>query len=222
MKQVLTFLNELQKNNSKEWFDAHRSHYESVRLKFSSFVQQLIDGLSVLDPSVRGLRVQDCMFRLNRDLRFSPDKRPYKTHMSAFIAPFGRKSGYAGYYFHLEASDGRYLMGHQLDSGIYGPDPAILKSVREAILMDGAGFEAVVHKAGGFQLETEVSLKRVPRGFPVDSPWAEYLKMRHFILNKPLREEAVLADDLLEQTMTSFAKTVEFNNWLNKAVAYAR
>lgn len=102
MKQVVEFLTLLHENNDKAWFDSHKEMYKRALSCFEVFTAKLIDGIAAFDPSVRGLTVKDCTWRIYRDTRFSPDKTPYKTHMGAFVAPRGKKGGYSGYYFHVE------------------------------------------------------------------------------------------------------------------------
>ena len=102
MKQVVEFLTLLHENNDKAWFDSHKEMYKRALSCFEEFTAKLIDGIAAFDPSVRGLTVKDCTWRIFRDTRFSPDKTPYKTHMGAFVAPRGKKGGYSGYYFHVE------------------------------------------------------------------------------------------------------------------------
>ena len=101
MKEVIDFFRRLHDNNDRAWFDAHRAEWAHVKGRFAAFTEQLIAGISEFDPTVRGLRVQDCTYRIARDTRFSPDKSPYKTYIGAYIAPKGKKSGFAGYYFHI-------------------------------------------------------------------------------------------------------------------------
>ena len=221
MKRVLNFLSQIQVNNTREWFKAHHSEYVEANAFFEAFVEQLIQGISRFDPTISGLKPKDCMFRFYRDIRFSPNKMPFKTHLGAYICQQGKKSPYAGYYFHIEPKGNGFLDGHQLDAGLYGPPPNILKSVREEIMLNGATFEAVLKEASSFVLEDSQALKKVPRGFPADSPWVEYLKLKNPCLCKHLDDPFLLSDRLLENTLEAFSQTVPFNNWLNKAVEYA-
>ena len=107
MLQVSTikFLKDLTKNNNKPWFDAHRTMYESARADFAGFIQQVIDKHGKKDATIKHLVAKDCMFRINRDIRFSKDKTPYKNNFGASINKGGKKSRYAGYYFHLSPGD---------------------------------------------------------------------------------------------------------------------
>ena len=164
MKQVVEFLTLLHENNDKAWFDSHKEMYKRALSCFEEFTAKLIDGIAAFDPSVRGLTVKDCTWRIFRDTRFSPDKTPYKTHMGAFVAPRGKKGGYSGYYFHVEPvwDERSWSHGHQLTTGLYCPLPEVLRSVRDEILDNGAEIEAAIREAKGFVLDESNKLKRLP------------------------------------------------------------
>jgi uncharacterized protein (TIGR02453 family) len=83
--QTLRFLTQLKKNNNKPWFDAHRPQYEAARIDFSNFIHLIIDALQKSDRTITGLTSKDCLFRINRDIRFSKDKTPYKVAFGASI-----------------------------------------------------------------------------------------------------------------------------------------
>lgn len=221
MELVLHFLKQIKDNNHKEWFDAHKDEYLTATSIFNDFVEQLILGISTFDASVKGLTVKDCTYRFYRDVRFSPNKQPYKTHFGAYIAPYGKKSGYAGYYFHVEPLGNGFLNGSQLDAGLYLPQPAILKSVREEISLNGDGFLKAVGKSKEMTLDHSAALKKVPRGFSPQSPYADYLKLKNFLLGKEVNDQFLLDKNLLSSTLEIFRSSAPFVIWLNKAVAYA-
>ena len=125
MKQVVEFLTLLHENNDKAWFDSHKEMYKRALSCFEVFTAKLIDGIAAFDPSVRGLTVKDCTWRIYRDTRFSPDKTPYKTYVSALISPYGRHADRACYYLHL---DPRPEEGG-LYGGLWHPEPAVLLSL---------------------------------------------------------------------------------------------
>jgi len=223
MKKVIEFLTELRDNNNREWFEANKNVYKAAQAEFNDFVERLIGGIASFDDSVSGRAVKDCVYRIYRDVRFSKDKSPYKTHMGAFIAPGGRNSGNAGYYFHVEPTRDGMIGGNILSAGIYMPDPKVLKSIREDILYNSDAFLAAVNKADGFGFDTRGSLKRVPLGYPADSPMAEYLKMKDDMsLYRYVDNDFFLASGLLERIVAEYAKTADFVGWLNRAAAYAR
>lgn len=221
MKKVIDFLAELRLNNNRDWFEANRSRYKEVQSELSDFTQQLIDGIAGFDPSVKGLAVRDCTYRINRDVRFSHNKEPYKTYIGTYVCPYGKKSGYAGYYFHIEPRGEGFLGGSLITSGLYMPEPNVLRSVRYEIAENGAALEAAIRKAKGFTLNTENKLKRTPVGFAAGSPYDEYLKLKDIYLVKPLSDEALLKPDLINSMIRDFALTYDFNSQLNRAVKYA-
>ena len=93
MEEILDFLGQLHDNNTREWFDAHRKEWARVKAHAAELTEALIEGIATFDPAVRGLRVQDCTYRIARDTRFSNDKSPYKDWLGIFVAPHGKKSG---------------------------------------------------------------------------------------------------------------------------------
>ena len=147
MEDIIRFLEQLRRHNNREWFEANKLWYRDVKARFDGLVARLIDAIAAFDPSVAGLAVKDCTYRIYRDTRFSPNKEPYKTHFGAYFCPRGKKSGYAGYYFHVEPQGDGLIGGHLLSAGLYMPEPNVLKSVRDEILDNGERFAAAVRGA---------------------------------------------------------------------------
>lgn len=198
MKRILDFLRELQEHNDREWFETHRTEYLRVKAATEEFAARLIAGIASFDSTVGDLTPKECTYRIYRDIRFSSDKRPYKSHIGIFISPGGKKSGHSGYYLHIEPehperSDGTPSGGPMLVTGLYMPEPAVLKSVREEILFNGEEFVRNIGQAQDFSLNRENALKRVPAGFPTDSPYAEYLRLKDFCLERPVSEAFLLS-----------------------------
>lgn len=222
MEKALQFFRELSLNNRKDWFEAHREEWYSVRAEIHRFAAELISRLTEYDPDLKGLAVSDCTYRINRDIRFSHDKSPYKTWASMFIAPHGKKSGYAGYYLHMEGSpDGGLIGSHLLFAGLHAPAPHVLRSVREEIVCDGDSLRKNIEAASGFSLCSENMLSRVPAGFPKDSPYSDLLRLREVGLQKTVGDGFFLSPDLLDETVKLFAGTVPFVRQLNRAVRFA-
>ncbi|OFY45155.1 MAG: TIGR02453 family protein [Bacteroidetes bacterium GWF2_40_14] len=221
MKNIIQFLNQLQNNNHREWFEDHRAEYKEAQSVFNIYVEKLISGIASFDPLIKNLSVKDCTYRIYRDIRFSKDKTPYKTHMGAFVAPNGKSGGYSGYYFHIEAQDANYIGSHLLSTGIYCPDPKVIKSIREEIMLNGENFSEAVNIARKFTLDSTSSLKRVPAGFPSDSVYVEYFKLKDYFLSQRVDDAFLLKDNLLENTIEEFKKTLVFNNLINRAAKYA-
>src|SRR5690606_37986107 len=124
---TIKFLKDLKKNNNKHWLDAHRKHYDAARKNFEEFLQQLIDKHALQDPTIKEQVAKQCMFRINRDIRFSKDKTPYKTHFAASINMGGKKSVFGGYYVHVEPG------GSFVGGGVWMPQPPELKKIRQEI-----------------------------------------------------------------------------------------
>ena len=222
MKNVVAFLKDIKNNNDKKWFDAHKGEYLKAKEEMDDFALQLIDGIASFDESVKGLTLRDTTYRIYRDIRFSPDKTPYKTHMGVYVCKGGKKSGNAGYYFHVEPGGESLLGGNLISSGLYMPDPKALKSMREDILYNGEEFLAALHAAKGFELSRENSLKKVPSGYPADSPYAEYLKLKDVYLEKHFGDNMLMDKDLLKIIVDAFRTTYPLIEHLNRAVEYAR
>ena len=125
---TLSFLKSLKKNNNKPWFDENREKYESARANFQEFITGLLQNMAAFDPDMKDLEAKKCMFRINRDIRFSKDKTPYKINISAHFNKGGKKSVHAGYYFHLQPGGNSFVGG-----GLWMPEAAELKKLRQEI-----------------------------------------------------------------------------------------
>lgn len=218
MKQVLQYLHALSLHNDKAWFDAHKAEYERAKRTITDLAIDLIGGIRAFDDSIGPLSVTDCTFRIYRDVRFSKDKSPYKTHMGVFVVRGGRKSGYSGYYFHIDGKG-----GHFLAIGNYYTEPPVLKVLREDIEMSNGDFRKIIDSvAPGFILDTEGALKKVPKGFPVDSPDSELFKLKNYCLLKSVDEDFILAPDLADRLVRNFQTGKPFLDFINRAIDYCR
>lgn len=217
---TIRFLKELKKNNQKTWFDQHRKDYEAAKADFSAFIQQVIDTHGKKDPSIRHLLARDCMFRINRDIRFSKDKSPYKTNFGASINQGGKKSwNSAGYYFHLEPG-GAFTGG-----GIYMPDPDTLRKLRQEMDYNWKDFKKIIRAKkfrdtyGTLDQSPEFSLSRVPKGYEADHPAAEYLKLKSLIAMVALKDADLSAKDLVKKTVAAFEALQPLIHFINEGLA---
>lgn len=223
MNDIITFLQELQQNNNREWFMANKARYTALQARFNSFVDELIGEISRFDDSVTGLTAKDCTYRIYRDVRFSADKSPYKIHMGAFICPGGKKSGYSGYYFHLGTGGEGYPYGHMLATGDYCHDPKALQIIREDIAGGEGDFDAIVRSvAPTFALDYEGALKRNPKGFEHETEYAEYLRLKAFCLVHSPNTDFMCAPNLAQRTAELFRQTHPFLHYLNRAIQYSK
>lgn len=213
---TIRFLKDLKKNNNKPWFDANRKVYENAKADFAAFVQQVIDLHAKKDASIKGLVAKDCLFRINRDVRFSKDKSPYKTNFGASINKAGKKAmSSAGYYFHLEPG------GSFMGGGIYMPGPEELKKVRQEIDYNFPVFKKLIGQKqfkalyGDLDKSDGLSLSRVPKGYEPENPAADYLKLKSFIAMVELKDADLASKDLVKKTVAAFAAlqpVIEFIN----------
>lgn len=216
--QTLKFISQLKKNNNKPWFDAHRVQYEAARINFSNFIQLVIDSLQKSDTTITGLTSKDCLFRINRDIRFSKNKLPYKTNFGAFIKQGGRKSIYAGYYFHC--APGESFLG----GGLWMPESIALKKVRQEIDYNWKEFQNIIKQKtfkkiyGGIYKSADTQLVTVPKGYAADHPAIEYLKLKSFIAEAPLSNELLLKPGLHKHTVAAFEALQPLIRFLNSAV----
>ena len=141
--------------------------------------------------------------------------------MGIFIAPHGKKAGYAGYYLHIAPNGDRLLGQHMLVSGLYCPEPVVLRSVREEILDNGRELLQNIRKAHGFELDRSNVLKRTPVGFPADSEYDALLRQKDFCIEKSISEDFLLAGNLVDRVVEEFRHTAPFVAQLNRAVQYA-
>ena len=217
MVEIIDFFARLSENNNREWFAAHKDEYKAVDKKLKEFAAKLIQGIAAFDPSVAGLTVTDCTYRIYRDIRFSHDKRPYKTWTGVFVAPHGKKAGYAGYYIHFEGS------GCFLYAGSHCPEPVVLKSIREEILDNGDNMVAAVENSNGFRLCTENTLKRTPKDFPTNHKYDNLLRLKDFGVEKPIDLSLVAAGEeaLLTAVLNDLRTIYPLVEILNRAINYA-
>lgn len=216
---TLNFLKALAKNNKKPWFDEHRNQYIQAKADFDNFVSLLLKKTAAFDDDIKELQVKDCIFRINRDIRFSKDKTPYKTNMGASINRGGKKSIYAGYYFHLEPNGKSFVGG-----GLWMPESINLKKVRQEIDYDLDEFKSIIQNKTFVteykKLEegTDGKLNNLPRGYEKDNPAAEYLKYKSLIATKYLTEEDVTADNLADKSIEAFKTLMPLIKFLNKSL----
>ena len=215
---TIKFLKDLKKNNNKSWFDINRKQYETAKEDFAQFVQLLIDKQGKADQSIASLKPKECMFRINRDIRFAKDKSPYKTNFGASINKGGKKAMVAGYYFHLEP--GQSFAG----GGMYMPMPDDLRKVRQEIDYNWDAFKKITgskkFKAvyGGLDRSEEYLLSRVPKGYNAENPAAEYLRLKSFIAFVPLTDTDLTSKTLVKKTIDAFQTLQPVLNFLNEAV----
>ena len=220
MKTILKFLRELEMNNNKPWFDSHKNEYLEARSHFNALVEQLLAGITSFDDSIRGVGVNDCTYRIYKDMRFSKDGLPYKTHFGAFIARGGRKSGYSGYYFHIgTGSDEEYPCRSFLAVGNYYTEPKVLRILREDIELGRGDFDRIIKNLHpSLSLDQDQKLKRAPLGFNAEGPYIDYIKLKNFCLSGTFDDSRLDIGQIVEV----FRTAKPFLDYINRAIEFSR
>jgi len=219
LRDLTQFLAELSENNNRAWFVMNKPRYDILRAEFLEVVIELIAAISKFDPSIADCNPKKALFRINRDMRFSHDKSPYKTNFSAGITATGMKKpsqgGGPAYYFHIDA-DGLLLVA----GGEYMPPPDRLRAIRQHVIADAAGFGKLLKNKklnetfGG--LQDEGKLTRPPKGFDADAPHIEYIKLKSFIVWKETGLKKKLPADLTKTVAAEFKDAYPLVTWLRQ------
>ena len=190
MDATLKFLKQLSKNNSKEWFDVNRKTYEICKASFVELVTQIIEKSSSFDKDIAGLEAKKCLFRINKDIRFSKDKSPYKLNFGAAIEPGEKKTFIPGYYLHIEPGNS-FLAG-----GCYQPMPDILAAIRQEIDYNTSEFKKIISnkdfKLYFKELSQEDRLKTAPKGYEKTHPDISLFQLKSFVAVHPISDDVIL------------------------------
>lgn len=214
--QLFEFLTALKANNNKIWFEDNRKQYQELRGNFTETVKELHPKLVVFDENLASLEPTKCLFRINRDIRFSKDKAPYKTNFSAYFAAGGSQSELAGYYLHIEPS------GCFAGGGMYMPQNSALKKIRQEMDYHTAEFLAIINNPSFKSYFGEVQgekLKKIPADYEKDHALAEFLKLKGFFVTHNLEIDTLQKADFVPYLCQVFRAMHPLNSFLNKAVA---
>jgi len=216
---TLQFLKQLKKNNNKPWFDAHRGAYDEAKKDFGNFIQQVLDAHAKKDEDLRTLQAKDCLFRINRDIRFAKDKTPYKPNLGASLDRGGKKSIFAGYY--IQCEPGNSFIG----GGLWMPEAHNLKKVRQEIDYGWDEFRKIVQQKAfvnqyGELTKAEYSLSSVPKGYEKENPAAEYLKLKSYIAFRSVSDAELTDKGLLKTTLKAFDALQPLLGFINRALAH--
>ena len=215
LKPLLRFLDQLGKNNNKAWFEAHRAEYETGRAEFERFTAYVIDQLRDSD-GLGTLSAKDCISRINRDIRFSKDKSPYRTNLWAEIAPGGRKATRLGY--HISVGPG----GHSIVAGgLYMSTPEQLARFRRAIDQDAAAFKKVVGARAFVQTFGSVEgerLKTAPQGYDRAHPEIELLQLKQVTAVHRFTDAQVTEPEFPQQVVVTCGAMRPFLDYLNEVL----
>lgn len=223
--RILNFLDNVRRNNNRQWFQANKDEYLAVRADFENAVGELINNISKFDLTISHITVKDATYRFNRDTRFSEDKSPYKRHFGAYIAAHGKKKLHGGYYVHLEPGN------CMLACGSYFLPTNILTSCRNEIIANIDNWlSAVSNKTftdlfvaddngdssgRGFGLER---LKTVPKGFSRDYKYIEYLRMKDYCCWHNVPDDFFAGNTWIENAVEIFKAAKPMMDFVNSVI----
>lgn len=215
MNQILPFLQLLETNNNRDWFNAHKADYQAARSFFEQIIDQVIVSLGQVDPRIKGVKAADAIFRIYRDTRFATDKTPYKNNFGAHLSRGGKNSGEPGYYFHIQPGES-FVSG-----GIYMPSNDKLKAIRKEIYLFPEDFTALIEAPSfvkNFTFFQDDKLKRPPLGFPADFKLIDYLKYKHYCPWVQVPDTWLDSPDLSSRVVDLYTLMKPFNDFIYRAL----
>ena len=217
-KDSLQFLDDLKANNNRDWFLDNKKRYEVFKKDYQQLVADFLDAMKPLDPTLEMLEVKNCTFRINRDIRFSKDKSPYKDHVGIWMSSGAKGMNRSGYYVHI-ARAGSFIAG-----GFYCPEAEDLKKVRKEIAFFHDDLEEIMHdknfqkEFGDFDRNENNLLKNPPRGYEKDHPAIEFLKLKSFETSQKFNIEEVLKEDFVSKMTQKLIVLKPLNDFINRAL----
>jgi uncharacterized protein (TIGR02453 family) len=214
---TLNFIRELTLNNDRNWFADHKADYENAKEDVLNFIGSLIPILAEVDPAFpKDSLPKKHLMRIYRDVRFSKDKRPYKTNFGIYFSIRGKGGDEPGYYLNISPGNCFFAGGYWM------PDAGNLKKIREEIDYDSDNFLKIINdKAFNsiFKLEQEDSLKKAPKGYPADHPMIDVLKLKSFSAIYPIEDKAFFKPDILAIIQHAIEQVYPFIQFLRAAIA---
>lgn len=218
------FFEELATNNNRDWFNDNKLRWTAIRDTFLDFTRQLIDAMAPLDPAVGALSPKQCVYRIYRDLRFSTDKRPYKTHIACFL-PFGgdRTQCVPGYYLQMGQEDYGLQGNCSLGGGVYMPNSKQLAAIRQEIFYSVDEFKAILadpdyNRYYGRVFFTSKKLSRPPKGYSADWPDIDLLKYCDYCCMHEMTQASVLSDGFFDEVVSVWKAAVPLNRFIGRAL----
>jgi uncharacterized protein (TIGR02453 family) len=213
---TIQFLKGLHKNNNREWFLANKVKYEAAKNNFLAFVETTLNEIQKFDNNLNELTAKQCVFRINRDVRFSRNKDPYKNNFGASFSKGAKKINAAGYYFHLEP--GNSFIG----GGLWMPEAPDLQKIRQEIDYCYKEFSGIINNnkfANTFgSLSEEAKLTRPPKGYDIDNPAIEFLKLKSFTAIVPIKDAEILDKRIIKKSTDIFKTLSPLVHFLNRAI----
>lgn len=217
-KEALQFLEDLIANNNTDWMHANKKRYEQYKKDYHAFIAGLLAEMKTLDPKLDDLEVKNCTFRINRDIRFSKDKSPYKTNMGVWFTQNKFQKNSPGYYVHFEKGN-CFVAG-----GVWCPEPSQLKQIRREIAFFYDDLEAITGDSqfkkefGDLSREADNVLKKAPKDFDPNHPAIEFLKLKSFTASQPIDEKLFTDKNFNKTVAQKLIALKPLNDFLYRAL----
>lgn len=216
-KGCIKFLKQLKRNNNREWFEKHKEEFErNVKTPMLSFIAALQPHF-IQFASEFDLNPKRSIFRIYRDIRFSSDKTPYKTHIAAHFVLRGMPKGFIGSGYYIQIEPGEFFVG----GGIYLPDNDQLKKIRNAIAVHGKEFISIIENRKfkkRFSPFGWLKLQRVPKGYDESNPMADWLKYKQFFVGVSLSESKCYSKSLVNEVADICEEASPLVRFLNNSM----
>lgn len=215
-KDSLQFIDDLTANNNRDWFLENKNRYEKFKIDYHNLVADFLAEMKPLDSSLELLEVKNCTFRINRDIRFSKDKTPYKNHLGVWMSTGAKGANRAGYYVHIGRNES-FIAG-----GFYAPESDDLKKVRKEIAFFYDDLEEIVEEKGFKKifggLDQYNSLKNAPKDYEKDHPAIAFLKLKSFTATQKIEYTDAIEPDFVKKTVEKLILLKPLNDFINRAL----
>ena len=216
MKEALSFLSKLEKNNNRDWFLANKKEYTETRRLVLESVEELIKGIHSFDKDIIGIEASKSMFRINRDVRFSANKNPYKNNMGAYFSKGGKNSIFSGYYFHIQPGNSF------IAAGVWMPESKILNAIRQEIHFNHETFRKILKNKKLVESFGEIQgdqLKTAPKGYEKDHPAIDLLRYKSLVLMRHFSDKELTDKDFIKTCVSHYKNSAPFIQFINEAIA---
>jgi uncharacterized protein (TIGR02453 family) len=215
---TVQFLKELEANNNRPWFEENKAQYLDAKADFEGMVDALRLRLSQLEPAFADQSIKQSTFRIYRDVRFSNDKTPYKSHFGLYFNPKGKQSNVGGFYVQLQQGERSFLAG-----GAWMPQGQLLKDIRQEIDYNQDEWLGIVEGKQFIEYFTSLGhsekLTTAPKGYPKEHPLIEYLKLKSFEASRNFEDKLLTSPKLLDYLMDGYEHLQPFNQFLLRVAA---
>jgi len=217
-KEAVQFFTDLVANNNTEWMHANKKRYENFKKEYHNYIASILAEMKPLDTTLEPLEIKNCTFRINRDIRFSKDKSPYKTNIGAWLSQNKNSKNGPGYYIHFEKGNS-FIAG-----GCWCPEPQELKQIRKEIAFFYEDLEAVVldkkfkSEFGTLNRDENNTLKKAPKDFDANHPAIDFLKLKSFTASEKIDGKLFLDPNFSKIIAQKLIVLKPMNDFLRRAL----